>query len=250
MDAPAMKIGLIVIGDEILSGKRQDRHVARTIEMLRERGMELSWCRIVGDDPALIVATLRQTLASPDLVFSCGGIGATPDDHTRACAARAAGVALARHPAAVAEMEARFGPGLSPSRELLAHLPAGSQIISNPYNRVPGFSVAHHHFLPGFPEMAWPMMAWVLDEQYPHLHRAAPDSERILIVQAREGELLAMMEDFVARYPACRFSSLPELGPEPVLELGVRGARAEVDAALRYWREALTSRNIVWREKP
>lgn len=244
-----MKTGLIVIGDEILSGKRQDRHVARTIEMLRERGMELSWCRIVGDDPALIVATLRQTMASPDLVFSCGGIGATPDDHTRACAARAAGVALARHPAAVAEMEARFGPGLSPSRELLAHLPVGSQIIPNPYNRVPGFSVAHHHFLPGFPEMAWPMMAWVLDERYPHLHRAAPDSERILIVQAREGELLAMMEEFVARYPACRFSSLPELGREPVLELGVRGAAAEVEAALGYWQEGLTARNIAWREK-
>ncbi len=244
-----MKTGLIVIGDEILSGKRQDRHFARTIELLRERGMELGWCRIVGDDPALIVATLRQTMASPDLVFSCGGIGATPDDHTRLCAARAAGVELARHPEAVAEMEARFGPGLSPARDLLAHLPAGSQIIPNPYNRVPGFSMGHHHFLPGFPEMAWPMMAWLLDHRYSHLHRAAPDSERILIVQAREGELLEMMEDFVARYPACRLSSLPELGREPVLELGVRGASAEVEAALHYWQAGLTARHIVWREK-
>ncbi len=244
-----MKLGLIIIGDEVLSGKRQDQHFAHVVEVLRARGMELSWCRIIGDVPELIVDTLRQTLARDELVFCCGGIGATPDDHTRACAARAIGVDLLRHPAAVAEMEARFGPGLSPARALLAHLPAGSRIIPNPYNRVPGFSVAHHHFLPGFPEMAWPMLQWVLDTQYPHLRRAEADIERILLVNAKEGELLALMRDFVRRYPACRFSSLPTLQQEPLLELGVRGARAEVDGGLHYWQAALSARHIPWREK-
>src|SRR3569623_1339594 len=79
-----MKIGLIIIGDEILSGKRRDRHFAHVVSALAGRGMELGWCRIIGDEPALISATLQQTFSSGDLVFCCGGIGATPDDYTRA----------------------------------------------------------------------------------------------------------------------------------------------------------------------
>src|SRR3569623_3401412 len=134
-EGSGMKIGLIIIGDEILSGKRRDRHFAHVVSALAERGMELGWCRIIGAAPALISATLQQTFSRGDLVFCCGGIGATPDDYTRAAAAHAAGVALVRHPDAVAEIEARFGAaGLSPARLLLAELPAGSRIIPNPYN--------------------------------------------------------------------------------------------------------------------
>jgi len=246
-----MKIGLIIIGDEILSGKRRDRHFAHVVSALAGRGMELGWCRIIGDEPALISATLQQTFSSGDLVFCCGGIGATPDDYTRAAAAQAAGVPLVRHPDAVAEIEARFGAaGLSPARLLLAELPAGSRIIPNPYNRVPGFSVGHHHFLPGFPEMAWPMMAWVLDTQYPGLRRAEPDVERILRIRAREGELLALMQDFVAHHPHCRLSSLPELGPEPRLELGVRGAAAAVAAGIADLQAGLAALGLQWEERP
>ena len=244
-----MKVGLIIIGDEVLSGKRQDQHFAHVIGLLRARGMALSWCRIIGDVPELIVDTLRQSFTGEELVFCFGGIGATPDDHTRACAARASGVELTRHPEAVAEMEARFGPGLSPARELLAQLPAGSRIIPNPYNRVPGFSLAHPHFLPGFPEMAWPMLEWVLDTQYRHLRRERPDVERILVVNAKESELLELMQAFVRRYAGCRFSSLPELQRESVLELGVCGARADVDEAIQYLQTALSARHIPWREK-
>src|SRR3569833_3098548 len=129
-----MRVGLIIIGDEILSGKRRDRHFAEAILLLRERGMELSWCRIIGAAPALIEDSLRQTMASPDLVFCFGGIGATPADHARARAARAAGLQRARHPDAVAESAARVGPGLTPARLQLAELPVGSRIIPNPYN--------------------------------------------------------------------------------------------------------------------
>lgn len=243
-----MKTGIIIIGDELLSGKRRDRHYAESIRQLGARGMELAWCRIIGDDPALITATLRDTYAGPDLVFCFGGIGVTLDDHTRAAAAAAAGVALERHPAAVAELEAHYGAELSPARLLFAELPAGSRIIPNPYNRVPGFSVAHHHFLPGFTQMAWPMMAWVLDTQYAHLKRAQPDIERVLRVRAREGELLALMQDFVAAFPGCRLSSLPELGQTPALELGVRGAPGAVAAAITHWQAALDARDIHWQE--
>ena len=95
-----MAFGLLIIGDEILSGKRADKHVPKVIELLAARGLSLSWVRYVGDDPRRITSDLNDALASGDIVFSCGGIGATPDDHTRQCAARALGVPLALHPIA------------------------------------------------------------------------------------------------------------------------------------------------------
>jgi molybdopterin-biosynthesis enzyme MoeA-like protein len=246
-----MKFGVIIIGDELLSGKRQDRHFAQAIHLLAERGLELGWCRIIGDDPELIVETLRQTMASDDAVFCFGGIGATPDDHTRACAAKAAGTELKSHPEAVKEIEAQYGAAAYPQRIRLADLPAGSAIIPNPYNRIPGFSLKQHHFLPGFPEMAWPMMAWVLDRHYGNLHRTVPPIERSMMVWAREGQLLPLMETFVARYPQCRLSSLPELNlEEPRLELGVRGDQSDVAAAMQFLQRELTSLGIKWQEKP
>ena len=81
-----MNFGLLIIGDEILSGKRQDKHLPKVIELLAARGLALSWARYVGDDPARITADLKDAFCSGDVVFSCGGIGATPDDHTRQCA--------------------------------------------------------------------------------------------------------------------------------------------------------------------
>ena len=169
-----MEFGAIIIGDEILTGKREDRHMSRLIGLLAVRGLELAFCEYIGDVPQRITHTLRRTYGYGDTaVFCFGGIGATPDDHTRQCAAAAAGVPLARHPGAVAEMEAQFGvmPADHP-RYLMADIPAGCELIPNPFNRVPGFSVGEHHFLPGFPEMAGPMMEWVLDHRYADLHHA------------------------------------------------------------------------------
>jgi molybdopterin-biosynthesis enzyme MoeA-like protein len=93
-----MNFGLIIVGDEILSGKRQDKHLPKVIELLGARGLALAWARYVGDDRRLITEALRHAIASGDAVFCCGGIGATPDDHTRQCAAAALGVALELHP--------------------------------------------------------------------------------------------------------------------------------------------------------
>src|SRR2546423_5847303 len=102
-----MGIGAIIIGDEIVRGKREDKHFAKLIEILRARGMRLDWCQYLGDKPGLITATLRRTLASGDIVFSFGGIGATPDDHTRQCAADAAGGDFALHPHAGGAVRSR-----------------------------------------------------------------------------------------------------------------------------------------------
>ena len=190
-----MDIGLIIVGDEILSGKRLDKHLSKCIELLSARGLMLSWARYVGDDRPRITRAVADALGSGDLVFSCGGIGATPDDHTRQCAAEAAGLPLELHPMArdlilerMRDVAAEQGQPFEPDRPDNLHrmnmgtFPAGAQIVPNPYNKIPGFSLGHVHFLPGFPVMAWPMIEWLLDTRYPHLHGGARQGERSVIV--------------------------------------------------------------------
>jgi len=231
-----MCIGTLIIGDEILSGKRQDRHLARVIGALGARGLRLSWARYEGDDRERLTAVLRESFAQGGIVFAFGGVGATPDDHTRQAAAAALGLPLQRHPDAVAAIEAQFGAAAYPHRVLMAEFPAGSSIIPNPVNRVASFSVRDHHFLPGFPEMAWPMLDWVLATHYAGLS-ARPEAERAIVVHgAGESQLLPLMEENVARFPELRLFCLPTFLTDGGrrLELGVRGDPATVDAALAH----------------
>lgn len=235
-----MNIGLIIIGDEILSGKREDKHLPKVIALLGARGLALAWARYVGDDRDRITATLREAIASGDLVFSCGGIGATPDDHTRQSAAAASGVPLELHPQARALIVERMqdvaheqGLPFEPDRADNVHrlnmgvFPQGASIIPNPYNKIPGFSVGHVHFVPGFPVMAWPMIEWVLDRCYPHLHGRQMQSERSVIVfGAMEAALTPLMEDIERRHPAIKVFSLPSVDHPQYgrhIELGVKG---------------------------
>ena len=236
-----MNIGLIIVGDEILSGKRQDKHLAKVIELLAARGLQLAWARYVGDDRPLITATLRDAFAGGDLVFSCGGIGATPDDHTRQCAAAARGVDLALHPQAreliqerMREVAAEQGLPFEPDRADNQHrlnmgvFPLGATLIPNPFNKIPGFSLGHVHFVPGFPVMAWPMIEWVLDQHYAHLQGGATQVERSVIVfGAMEASLTPLMEDIEARFAGVKVFSLPSVDhPEwgRHIELGVKAA--------------------------
>ena len=253
-----MNIGLVIIGDEILSGKRQDKHLAKVIELLAARGLALTWARYVGDDRPRITADLAHAFASGDLVFSCGGIGATPDDHTRQCAAAALGVPLLPHHEAQAlilermrELAAQQGVPYEPARAENAHrlnmgvFPEGARIIPNPYNKIAGFSVGHVHFVPGFPVMAWPMIEWVLDQRYPQLHGGARSCERSVIVMgAMEATLTPLMEAIEARFPGVKVFSLPSVEhPEfgRHIELGVKARFDPVDAyaALRAGLEQL-----------
>lgn len=226
----------LIIGDEILSGKRQDKHLAKAIDLLKARGLQLAYAHYLGDEPERITAQLRQTFATDHIVFSFGGIGATPDDYTRQCAAAALGLALVPHPEAVAEIVARFGDTAYPKRVLMAEFPQGASIIPNPYNRIAAFSCGDHHFLPGFPEMAWPMMEWVLDTRYAELfHRQAFAEEIIVVAQAGESDLLDAMNHVVANYPTTKLSSLPQFVPGGrLIELSIRGDPAAVPAAMAY----------------
>ncbi|MGQ0701103.1 MAG: competence/damage-inducible protein A [Panacagrimonas sp.] len=242
-----MKVGLFVIGDEILSGKRQDRHLSKVIALLGARGMALDWARFVGDDIEDISNAIRQSLARDDLVLSCGGIGATPDDLTRQAAAKAFDLPLARHREAEALIESEYGDRAHPHRVLMADFPQGAGLIPNPVNRVAGFFVGHHHFVPGFPDMAWPMIEWVLDQRYPALHSKEPPVEFSLRVlgSAAESDLLELMEDVLARFPAIRLSSLPFRGdgerPRHI-ELGIRGPETLAAEAFAYLHAQLRQR--------
>ena len=221
-------IGLVIIGDEILSGKRADKHLAQAIALLAERGLALAYADYVGDDPDRITATLARAFASGDLVFSFGGIGATPDDHTRQAAARALGLPLALHPQAAALIRERMqdlareqGRPYDPEQADNLHrlnmgvFPEGAAIIPNPYNKIPGFSCVGEgggqvHFVPGFPVMAWPMLAWVLATQYAHLfHRQTQRERSVIVMGAREATLRATTRANRAGLPASMCSAFP-----------------------------------------
>jgi len=281
---------IIIIGDEILSGKRADKHLPKVIELLGTRGLQLAYADYVGDDKARITATLERAFAaaraSGDVVFSCGGIGATPDDHTRQCAAAALKVELTLHPEARALIIERMkdtakeqGVPFDADRHDNIHrlnmgmFPVGAEIIPNPYNKIPGFSCfverngvstkqgprdwlrqtagaaapaggsdPHEvgerggiHFLPGFPVMAWPMMAWILDTHYPHLHQKSAYIEKSVIVSgSMEATLTPLMEAIEAAHAGVKVFSLPSVDHPTYgrhIELGVKGAPAAIELA-------------------
>ena len=248
--------GIIIIGDEILSGKRADKHLPKAIELLNARGLQLSFADYVGDDPARITATLERAFAgaraSGDVVFSCGGIGATPDDHTRQCAADALGVGLELHPEARTLITERMkdtareqGVPFEADRHDNIHrlnmgmFPVGAEIIPNPYNKIPGFScragAGGVHFVPGFPVMAWPMIEGVLDSHYAQLHKTQAYAEKSVIVfGSMEATLTPLMLDIERTHPGVKVFSLPSVD-HPVygrhIELGVKGDTVAVELA-------------------
>jgi molybdopterin-biosynthesis enzyme MoeA-like protein len=254
------RFGLIIVGDEILSGKRADKHLARVIEILAARGLRLGWAHYVGDDRGAITDLLRRSFAGDDVVFSCGGIGATSDDHTRQAAAAALGVEVELHPQAAEliaqrclEMAAE-GRGSADmttpenrQRLKMGEFPRGARIIANPFNRIPGFAVGRHYFLPGFPAMAWPMIEAVLDAEYSsHFHSQRSGERSMLVFETAESLVAPVMEEVEARFAGIRAFSLPSLGDgqdgrvrRRHIELGVKGDPAQVDAAFDAMRRGI-----------
>lgn len=247
--------GIYIIGDEILSGKRQDAHLTKAIEILKARGLTLSWAQYLGDIPEQITDCIKQSLARGDVVFSFGGIGATPDDHTRQCVAAALNVPLVRHPQAVAEIVAQFGEdGAYPKRVLMADFPAGAALIPNPVNRICGFSVGlpdqkhRHYFVPGFPAMAWPMMEWVLDTHYSHLfHQTEYLEQSIIVEDGIESKLIDLMNAVIAQFDVKVFS-LPKLKPNRHVELGAKGKPDKVLQAMDALKAGVADLGFSWRE--
>jgi len=240
------KIGLVIIGDELLNGSRKDKHMQRVIDMLRQRGMKLSWMHLLGDDKDELVSLFKATMATNDVVFSCGGIGATPDDLTRECAAIASDQAMVRHPEAQALIEKKYGKRAYPHRILMSDLPEQAQIIPNPINQVPGFSVENHHFVPGFPSMATPMIEWVLDTKYQHLFNSHPDVDvRWDLHEVAETELMPTMANLLDTFPEVALSSLPSGKKHAwLIDFGLKGQRKKVEEAAEWFETQLDSMKV------
>lgn len=233
--------GLIIIGSEILDARVDDCHFVACRRLLAEHRLPLNYVEILRDEPRLITAQLRWALSQNLPFFCCGGIGGTPDDYTRACAAEALGVPITTHPEGRAILEERYVGDPIPEPVLrMVQFPDGARLIPNPVNRIPGFSVGDGHFVPGFPQMAKPMMDWVLQAYY----EPGPEQLRrtMILPGAKEAYLTTTLDALTADYPALSISSLPrftQTGTE--VELSVAGdptavveafsrLRAEIDA--------------------
>jgi molybdopterin-biosynthesis enzyme MoeA-like protein len=258
-----MNFGALIIGDEILSGRREDKHLARLIHALESRGLALTWAHYIGDDPERIVAELRAAAATGDAVFCFGGIGATPDDHTRQCAGEAFGLPLKLHPEAAVlieqrarEMAAQKGVAFdlaSPEQQRRLQMgvfPEGAVLIPNAYNRIPGFSVGHLHFMPGFPVMAHPMVDWIIEHYYAAQGAANGRAFHAVRVRgANESSLIPVFEQIERDYPGIKTFSLPSVDHPTYgvhIEIGVKGEGAErVAEAMRVLRSGAAATGAV-----
>lgn len=249
-------IGAFIIGDEIILGKRQDKHLATLIGLLAKRGMTLDWTMYLGDNRQRMIDAFDNSFVSGDLVFCFGGIGVTPDDHTRQACAKALGRPLVLHPEAellIRQRMAEMNYEATPERLELGSFPRGAAIIPNPFNKIPGFAIHHHYFLPGFPQMAWPMAEWVLDTHFAHcFHRSVTGEAAILVWEGLEGTLLALMQRIESEFSGLKVFSLPFLGSETAprhIELGVRGAPDQVAPAMALMRQEVLALGYRFDEK-
>lgn len=240
------RLGIIIVGSEILLGKREDKHFARSRAQVHARGYELAWSLLLADSWQDLVAQYRWAFAQDCAFFSFGGLGATPDDLTRAAAAAALDLPLQRHPEAEARIRERFGDEAEPIRIRMADLPKGSDIIPNPINQIPGFQLQNGYFFPGFPQMAEPMTAWVLERDFPLCNPAV--QLRLILRDQRESDWVVFMEQFCAAHREIEFSSLPSFLADghTQIEIGLRGEETGLEKAWTSLHQELERRKVRW----
>jgi molybdopterin-biosynthesis enzyme MoeA-like protein len=198
----------LIIGTEILNRRRKDAHFDFVTKALAAKGHKLTGSFIIEDDPALIVQTIKFIASQPNpVLFSFGGIGSTPDDHTRKCAAIALrGGDLKVHKEAKRIIEEKLGDNAYPHPIKMAELPKGAKLLDNPVNKMPAFSLDDHFFfMPGFPEMSHPMVEEILEKLIPEKKEYY---RHTLTALCKENELIEVMEKMPKEV---EFSSLPKL---------------------------------------
>ncbi len=240
-------IHALIIGDEILSGKRQDKHLTYLINMLKKFNFMLAGANYVGDSEE----DIKQCIFNKKdcILFSFGGIGATPDDRTRQAAASANNIVIERHPEAIALIEKQFGKDAYPKRVLMGELPKNAKLIPNTINNIPGFSLHDHHFMPGFPEMAWPMIEWVINHYYLEFSKEKTTDDQSLWIDDRsESTLIDLMRSIEKQFTDVRIYSLPKLSPNKTLEFGIKGDKQQVKNAMLFLKNYLLDEKISWRE--
>ncbi len=204
----APKFFTLIIGTEILNRRREDAHFDFVSKALANKGDTLTGSFVIEDDPALITQTIKFIASQKDAVLlSFGGIGSTPDDHTRQCAARALrNGKMEIHKEAKRIIEEKLGDAAYPHPIKMAELPIGAELLENPVNNMPAFSLDEHYFfMPGFPQMSHPMVEKILEKLIPH---TKPHYRYTLTAHCKENEFIELMEQMPKEIEV---SSLPKL---------------------------------------
>ncbi|HJU15258.1 MAG TPA: molybdopterin-binding protein [Stellaceae bacterium] len=197
---------VVIIGNEILSGRTQDENLGFLARGLNAVGVRLREARVIPDDAATIVATVNAARAAFDYVFTTGGIGPTHDDITAEAIAEAFGVPLVIHPEARRLLETHYRPGdLNEARLRMARVPEGASLLPNPISRAPGFRIGNVFVLPGVPSI----MQAIFAELQHRLKGGAPLLARSLSCHLGEGTLAADLALLQERYPDVEIGSYP-----------------------------------------
>lgn len=238
-------IQALIIGDEILSGKRKDKHLSFLIKKLKEKNLVLSGANFISDNEKDIIKIIKRN--KKNIIFSFGGIGATPDDKTRLSASKAHDLHISRHIEAVKLIKKQFGKEAYPKRILMADLPSKAKLIPNTVNNIPGFSIGDHHFMPGFPEMAWPMIDWILSEHYNFFQNEKKIFDQSIWINDRsESTLIDLMYQIEKKFKLIKIYSLPKINPKKTIEFGIKGEKNEVCEAMKFLKKILDEKEIKW----
>ena len=242
--------GLLVIGDEILSGRTKDKNIGYIAEYLTGIGVDLTEVRVVADDEAAIVAALNEMRARYTYVFTTGGIGPTHDDITAECVARAFGVPIGHDPRAVAIMKERLaqtGAELNEARMRMTRIPAGAELVLNKVSAAPGFWLGNVIVMAGVPSI----MQVMLDEVAPKLKTGIRMLSETVRADAREGDIGTPLGEIAKAHPEVAIGSYPffdeKTGPNTNVVLRARDqdklttARQAVEAMLQRVRGAQSS---------
>lgn len=206
MSERTVTAALVIIGNEILSGRTQDANLAFLATELNEVGIQLREVRVVPDAEADIVEAVNALRAKHDHVFTTGGIGPTHDDITSASIAKAMGVPYGRHPEAERRLLAYYPPEkVNPARMKMAETPEGAELIDNPVSVAPGFTIGNVHVLPGVPSILQAMWAGLK----PRLKGGAVVQSKTITVFCPEGEIAKPLAEIQARHPTVEIGSYP-----------------------------------------
>jgi molybdenum cofactor synthesis domain-containing protein len=228
-DNERVTAAVLVIGDEILSGRTQDTNLNAIARYLAPFGVDLIEARVVGDNPPDIIGALNILRAACDYVITTGGIGPTHDDITADCVAEAFGVPLYEHPEIIEMMRSRWGGELNAARRRMARIPEGGSLVRNPVQGPPGFQIGNVFVLAGVPQI----MRGMLEDVGPRLRTGAVVVARTVRVEGTgEGAIAAPLETLAKAHPALSLGSYPFFGPEGFgSNLVIRGRDAAEVAA-------------------
>ena len=241
--SPGVAAAVLIIGDEILSGRTQDTNLRTLASFLAVRGVDVAEARVVADRTEDIVEAVNALCGRYDYVFSTGGIGPTHDDITADAVAEAFGVRLLEHPEALAILQGRYGDDLNEARRRMARIPEGGTLIANPVSWAPGFQIGNLFVLAGVPAI----MAGMLEDVGRRIRGAAAVVSRTVRVEgAGEGTLAEPLAAVARARPALSLGSYPFFGAEGFgSNLVVRGRDpAEVDTAVAELVQALAQAGV------